>query len=410
MMLLHLDNTILLNIVSYLPPSTLIPLSLCNHRLYQLISPFLHLSLSLPTEQNLLETLMQLLYNTPSVARRVTRLQITEPISNVLKKPLYTEDVLTQLISTCCNVSDVRLGVGKCDPTKLRFYQTQPNAKLPWNIVPGCWKKLTKVTVHDYGDDADTMGIFAKSRSRGLVYLDMANCVFHMDDWRRLALNHAATLEELFLFNTSRRPGQMVHAQEHLVLHPYQLEIIARSSHLRVLHYRPEAPLSPESRNQLRDALALHTQGLVTLVLEHVGRLDSRFWHTITACEKLKLLILTDGTYSGDAEEQAMHGGLKTMPELQGFAVDANHWEWYDGEWVKRVLGECTHLKWLRVEGLAKSVWGTGDGQDGGLVTGELDRWRAGWGGLVDGGFEWRQELDEDMVETVFETQYELNE
>lgn len=198
MRLLLLPDHILGNILSYLSPTSLIPLSFCSHRLYQLITPRLQLSLSIPSEPALLQSLLSLLNSSPSVGARVYRLSITEPVSHLLQRPLFSEDLLTLILSNCPNVVDLRLGVGKANPNDLKFYQMQRNISFPWELTPSRCGRLSMITLHDYGDEASLeCKRLVKSGLSGLTYLDLANCALFSEEWKGLAVNMASTLREL---------------------------------------------------------------------------------------------------------------------------------------------------------------------------------------------------------------------
>lgn len=193
-----------------------------------------------------------------------------------------------------------------------------------------------------------------------------------------------------YLFNSCREPYIVPPPVLHL--NPFQLELIARSFRLQVFHFRPESPLTPDSRNQLRDALFGQSYAtLHTVVIENIGRIDAQFWKSIARCSKLELLILTDGTYFGEVEDLAFQYAVKSLPLLKGLALDANRWEIFNADWAKRVLGSCPQLKWLRLERVSERMWHK-------WAVKEMERWRDGWASVIDGGWEWRQDLGEEEV------------
>jgi len=386
MLFLRLPDECIHNILIYLSTRDLISLSTVNHRLYQLVSPHLSLSLSLPTDAALLASLLTLLQTTPAVSSRISRLTFTEPISSFISRPVFTRDLISQILTSCPNIVDLRLGINKAPSDQLKFYQQQRNIKFPWDLLVQRCSRMQMLTMHDYGDDALMEGEQLVNAGVGeLRYLDIANCAFSNDTWRRLAFSQTM-LRELYLFNSCREPYATIGSV--MELHPYFLELIARAP-LQVLHFRPEAPLSPESRNGLRDCLLELSDRLVTLVLENVGRLDSKFWKVLGQFQRLELLILTDGTFSGELEAPVMNQALLTNVTLRGLGIDANSWDFYDADWTRRLL-DTSLLKWMRIERTCPRAWGK-------RVVKIMARYNMGWGVLSeDNAFEWRSEVDTD--------------
>jgi len=383
---LQLPDAVIHQILLHLPTRDLISLSTANHRLYQLVSPHLSLSLSLPTDHNLLNSLLTLLQASPAVSSRISRLTFTEPVTSLLARPVFTRDLVSKILTNCSNIVDLRLGINKASLDTLKFYQVQRNIKFPWDILVSKCSRLQMLTLHDYGDDAAIEGDQLVVSGLGeLKYLDIANCAFNSDTWRRLAFSQTA-LRELYLFNSCREPFTQVGT--FTTLHPYFLELIARAP-LEVFHFRPETPLSPESRNGLRDCLMELGMRMTTLVLENVGRLDSKFWKVIGQFQRLELLILTDGTFSGELEAPVMHQAIISSQSLRGLGVDANGWDIYDAEWAKKTL-DYSALKWLRIERTCPRAWGK-------RVVQSMERYKMGWGFMNDDdAFEWRSEVDNE--------------